>query len=163
MLVISSITKRIASTHASCFTVLLLNGTFIIANPLLTFVMVIFSFLFFALSAQISVLRSSIVFWLSQTSRKVPVWVMRKTLASLASSAQAERCLACSAATGLARRLAWRALPVQIGRLCGLGSQRVLTAAARGACDLQPCGHVLLSDLGSARGRKCIYTMCFVP
>ena len=116
------------------------------------------SFLFFALSAQISVLRSSIVFWLSQTARKVPVWVMRKTLASLASSAQAERCLACSAATGLARRSAWRALPVQIGRLCGLGSQRVLTAAARGACDLQPCGHVLLSDLGSARGRKCMYT-----
>ena len=61
---------------------------------------------------------------------------MRKTLASLASSAQAERCLACSAATGLARRLAWRALPVQIGRLCGSESQRVLTAAARGACDL---------------------------
>ena len=58
-------------------------------------------FLFFALSAQISVLRSSIVFWLSQTARKVPVWVMRKTLASLASSAQAERCLAFSAATGL--------------------------------------------------------------
>ena len=55
MLVISSITKRIASTHASSFTVLLLNGTFIIANPLLTFVMVIFLFLFFALSAQISV------------------------------------------------------------------------------------------------------------
>ena len=123
--------------------------------------MVIFSFLFFALSAQISVLRSSIVFWLSQTSRKVPVWVMRKTLASLASSAQAERCLACSAATGLARRSAWRALPVQIGRLCGLESQRVLTAAARGACDLQPCGHVLLSDLGSARGRKCDYTKIF--
>ena len=71
--------------------------------------MVIFSFLFFALSAQISVLRSSIVFWLSQTSRKVPVWVMRKTLASLASSAQAERCLACSAATGL--RDGWRGGP----------------------------------------------------
>jgi len=98
--------------------------------------MVIFLFLFFALSAQISVLWSSIVFWLSQTDHKVPVWVMRKTLASLASSAQAERCLACSAATGLARRLAWRALPVQTGRLCGLEGQRVLTAAARGACDL---------------------------
>ena len=28
--------------------------------------------------------------------------------------------------------LAWRALPVQIGRLCGSESQRVLTAAARG-------------------------------
>ena len=136
MLVISSITKRIASTHASCFTVLLLNGTFIIANPLLTFVMVIFSFLFFALSAQISVLRSSTVFWLPQTSSKVPVWVMRKTLASLASSAQAGRCLACRRGHRAARRLAWRALPVQTGRLCGSKGQRVLTAAARGAGDL---------------------------
>ena len=35
-----------------------------------------------------------------------------------------------------ARRLAWRAIPVQTGRLCGSEGQRVLTAAARGAGDL---------------------------
>ena len=33
-------------------------------------------------------LRSAIVFWLSQTDHKVPVWVVRKTLASTASQSR---------------------------------------------------------------------------
>ena len=126
--------------------------------------MVILSFLFFALSAQISVLRSLIIFWLSQTSPKVPVWVMRKTLASSASSAQAEWCLACTARpqgcalasvegpTGTDRKA------LRFGEPEGSHSRR---AGGRVIC--LPCGLVLLNYLGSARGRKCDYTMCFVP
>ena len=135
VLVISSITKRIASSDASSFTVLLLNGTFI---KLIDCLLVNLHFLHpcsspSRLSSMFAVLSG---LWLSKTADKVPVWVMRKTLASLASSAQAEWCLACSAATGL--RDGWRGGPYRY-RSEGSAVRRArgfLRPPRGGACDL---------------------------
>ena len=108
------------------------------------------------------IVRLSIAFWLSRVACKVPVWVMRKTLASLASSAQAEWCLACSAATGL--RDGWRGGPYRY-RSEGSAVRRArgFLRPPRGERVIcKPCGHVLLNYLGAARGRKCDYTKYYL-
>ena len=83
---------------------------------------------------------------------KVPVWVRRKALASVAARHLLGSCLA-SAAIGL-RVAGAGASPVQIGRLRGAVGHRVLMPASRGARDLHPYGRVLLSNLGTARGKN---------
>ena len=83
---------------------------------------------------------------------KVPVWVRRKALASVAARHLLGSCLA-SAAIGL-RVAGAGASPVQIGRLRGAVGHRVLMPASRGTRDLHPYGRVLLSNLGTARGKK---------
>ena len=75
-----------------------------------------------------------------------------KALASVAARHLLGSCLA-SAAIGL-RVAGAGASPVQIGRLRGAVGHRVLMPASRGTRDLHPYGRVLLSNLGTARGKK---------